>query len=185
MRTRSVAALLAGASLLLSGCGTIVGGQSPPVSPPQTTTPPQLPAPLPTESESPPAPEPTETPSPTPSPTPTESPSPTPTPNATPTPTEPPAADVAELRIVADPVKDGAYEPTTLTVAPGQQIHVVNDDRLIQHDARFQKGDKDEGGTEILMPGEEETVEAPSKAGTYELICTLHPRMSGRLVVEK
>jgi len=86
---------------------------------------------------------------------------------------------------VNDTVKDGAYEPATLTVAAGQPILVTNDDRFLQHDAKFRTaGGAQAGGTAILQPGVSETVAAPATAGSYDVFCSLHPRMAGTLVVQ-
>lgn len=76
-------------------------------------------------------------------------------------------------------IRDFAYgEP--LTVAPGTEVTVVNEDSA-PHNAN------DAGGAwefELLDQGESTTFTAPDEAGTYDLICTAHPQMSGQLIVE-
>lgn len=82
-------------------------------------------------------------------------------------------ADAATITIV-----DFAYgEP--LTVAPGTEVTVVNEDSA-PHNAN------DAGGAwefELLQEGESTTFTAPDEAGTYDLICTQHPDMAGELIV--
>ncbi len=66
-----------------------------------------------------------------------------------------------------------------LTVAPGTEVTVVNEDAA-PHNAN------DAGGAfeqPLIDPGQSATFTAP-EAGTYDLICTLHSNMSGQLIVE-
>lgn len=67
-----------------------------------------------------------------------------------------------------------------LTVAPETEVTVVNEDSA-PHNAN------DAGGAwefDLLDQGESTTFTAPAEAGTYDLICTAHPNMSGQLIVE-
>ncbi|MBA2390875.1 MAG: hypothetical protein H0V67_11540 [Geodermatophilaceae bacterium] len=67
-----------------------------------------------------------------------------------------------------------------LTVAPGTEVTVINEDSA-PHNAN------DAGGAfeqELLEQGESATFTAPDEAATYDLICTAHPDMSGQLIVE-
>lgn len=67
-----------------------------------------------------------------------------------------------------------------LTVAPETEVTVVNEDTA-PHNAN------DAGGAwefDLLDQGESTTFTAPADAGTYDLICTAHPNMSGQLIVE-
>lgn len=76
-------------------------------------------------------------------------------------------------------IRDFAFgEP--LTVAPGTEVTVVNEDSA-PHNAN------DAGGAwefELLQQDESTTFTAPDEPGTYDLICTAHPQMSGELIVE-
>ena len=66
-----------------------------------------------------------------------------------------------------------------LTVAPGATVTVVNNDSMphnvVADDGSFK--------TANLKQGETATFTAPSKAGRYSFICSIHPRMKGALVV--
>ncbi|MGI8529787.1 MAG: cupredoxin domain-containing protein [Geodermatophilaceae bacterium] len=76
-------------------------------------------------------------------------------------------------------IRDFAYgEP--LTVAPGTEVTVVNEDSA-PHNANDADGAFEEP---LLQQGESATFTAPEEAGTYDLICTQHSQMSGELIVE-
>lgn len=76
-------------------------------------------------------------------------------------------------------IKDFAYgEP--LTVAPGTTVTVVNEDSA-PHNANDADGAFEEP---LIDPGGSDTFTAPDEAGSYDLICTQHPDMSGELIVE-
>lgn len=75
-------------------------------------------------------------------------------------------------------IADFAYgEP--LTVPPGATIVVVNEDS-VRHDVDAKDGSFD---TDVIGPGETLTFDAPDAKGTYELTCSVHPEMSGELIV--
>ena len=75
-------------------------------------------------------------------------------------------------------IKDFAYGDP-LTVAPGTTVTVINMDSA-PHNANDAGG---AFGEPLLQQGESATFVAPSEPGTYNLICTLHPQMSGELIV--
>jgi plastocyanin len=96
-------------------------------------------------------------------------------PTKAPTSTGAPAAGGTTLTI-----ENFAYSPATLTVAPGTTVSVTNRDGS-QHDV-----DSDEDGlfkTKLLGKNETITFKAPTKAGSYSYICSVHPSMKGSLVV--
>jgi plastocyanin len=67
-----------------------------------------------------------------------------------------------------------------LTVAPGAEVEVVNTDAATHNvtaaDGSFETPD--------LKQGDTATITAPSTPGRYEFSCTLHPEMTGMLIVE-
>ena len=82
-----------------------------------------------------------------------------------------------QTRIV---IKDFAFTPSTLTVAPGAKVTVVNEDStthtVTATDAKaFDTGNIDANRTV--------TFTEPSKSGTYPYKCTIHPNMKGSLTV--
>lgn len=79
-------------------------------------------------------------------------------------------------------IQNFAFQPTTLTVAPGTTITVVNKDSTAHtvtdtaSPAAFDTGD--------IAAGATVTFTAPSKAGSYSYDCTIHPFMHGTLTVK-
>jgi plastocyanin len=67
-----------------------------------------------------------------------------------------------------------------LTVAPGATVEVVNSDAA-PHNVTAADGSFE---TPDLAQDETATFTAPTEPGTYEFTCTLHPEMTGSLVVE-
>ena len=64
-----------------------------------------------------------------------------------------------------------------LTVAPGATVTVRQEDS-VQHDvssAAFK--------TSLLRTGETATFTAPTRPGSYDYTCSIHPQMHGRLIV--
>jgi plastocyanin len=76
-------------------------------------------------------------------------------------------------------IQNYAYAPSRLTVAPGTRITVENRDSathtLTSTQHRFDTGD--------LSPGSSAVITAPRTPGTYPYRCTIHPFMTGTLVV--
>lgn len=76
-------------------------------------------------------------------------------------------------------IADFAYgEP--LTVAPEALIRVVNEDSA-NHDVDAVDGES--FNNDLLGQGEELTFNAPAEEGTYDFTCSVHPQMSGQLIV--
>jgi plastocyanin len=70
------------------------------------------------------------------------------------------------------------FEPGSITVAPGARVTWSNDDGA-PHGLAYKDGAT---GVPVLLPGERfaRTFDAP---GTYDYVCSVHPYMSGRVVV--
>jgi len=77
-------------------------------------------------------------------------------------------------------IRDFAFLPSALTVAPGTTIRVSNQDRaphtVTANDRSFDSG--------TIAGGQRGEITAPRAPGTYPYICTLHPEMTGTLIVQ-
>ncbi|GAA1247305.1 hypothetical protein GCM10009665_42870 [Kitasatospora nipponensis] len=76
-------------------------------------------------------------------------------------------------------IKNFAFTPADLTVAPGTVITVTNQDTT----AHTLTATGKEFDTGTLEPGKSATITAPTTAGSYPFICTIHPFMKGTLTV--
>ncbi|MEV8626448.1 cupredoxin domain-containing protein [Streptomyces sp. NPDC051079] len=99
---------------------------------------------------------------------------------APPSPRQSPAATGASPVTARIVIKDFAFSPTDLQVRPGTQVTVTNRDSAphtvtATGDQAFDTGS--------LAGGATTTFAAPSVPGSYPYLCTVHPRMTGRLTV--
>jgi plastocyanin len=78
-------------------------------------------------------------------------------------------------------IKDFAFSPQTLTVKSGETITWINHDEephtVVSVGKKFQK-------SSALDTDQEFTITAGAP-GTYEYFCSVHPKMTGTIVVEK
>lgn len=74
-------------------------------------------------------------------------------------------------------VKDYSFPP--LTVAPGERVRVLDGDDE-PHTLTAVDGSFDTGSFDKAEPGE---FTAPTKPGTYQIYCRVHPSMRGTLTV--
>ena len=75
-------------------------------------------------------------------------------------------------------IKNFAYAPVSITVKPGATVTVKNEDvaaHTVTDGSKFDTGD--------IAPGASKTFTAPTTAGSYPYICTIHQFMHGTLVV--
>lgn len=77
-------------------------------------------------------------------------------------------------------IKDFAFHPATVTVAPGTKVTVTNKDAATHTvtataDKAFDTGQ--------VKSGQTVTFTAPARPGSYPYICTIHPTMNGSLTV--
>jgi len=134
------------------------------------------------------APTPVATPTPqlTPSPAPTLAATPAPTPTATlvataaPTPVATPVRTATPAPAEASVTISGfAFEPQTLTVSAGTQVTWTNNDQaphtVVSNDRLFESPSLSRGATWSRIF---------NTAGTFDYHCSLHPSMTGRIVVE-
>ncbi len=77
-------------------------------------------------------------------------------------------------------MKSFTFTPTSLTVAPGAKITVVNQDQaphtVTANDKSFDSGN--------ISGGQRGEVTAPTKPGSYPYLCTIHQYMTGTLIVK-
>lgn len=91
-------------------------------------------------------------------------------------PTSSPAAAAAAIEI-----KNYKFVPADITVTPGETVRVRNDDS-VTHTMTSQAPNK-AFDTGSIDPGATATFTAPSTAGSYSYICSIHPFMRGTLTV--
>jgi len=78
-------------------------------------------------------------------------------------------------------IKDFAFNPKTLTVKSGEKITWINRDEephtVVSADKQFKK-------SPALDTDQEYTITAGGP-GTYSYFCSVHPKMTGTIIVEK
>jgi plastocyanin len=78
-------------------------------------------------------------------------------------------------------IKDFAFNPQTLTVKSGEKVTWINRDEephtIVSVEKQFKKSTALDTDQEFTI-----TAEAP---GTYNYFCSVHPKMTGTIVVEK
>ncbi len=77
-------------------------------------------------------------------------------------------------------IKNFAFGPASLVVAPGTKVTVLNQDRA-PHSVTAVNKSFDSG---TIPGGQRGEFTAPSSPGTYPYICTIHPSMTGALIVK-
>jgi plastocyanin len=77
-------------------------------------------------------------------------------------------------------IKNFAFGPASLVVAPGTKITVLNQDRA-PHTVTAVNKSFDSG---TIPAGQRGEFTAPSSPGTYPYVCTIHPSMTGVLIVK-
>ena len=75
-------------------------------------------------------------------------------------------------------IKDFAFQPSTLTVNVGEKVTWTNRD-----DEPHQIGSVDKKLVSPVLDTDGQFSQTFTAAGTYEYYCTLHPRMTGKVVV--
>jgi plastocyanin len=71
-----------------------------------------------------------------------------------------------------------AFTPGEITIAPGESVTWTNDDGA-PHGLEYHDGAK---GTDLLLPGASFSRRF-DRPGTYDYNCSIHPYMTGRVVV--
>ena len=70
------------------------------------------------------------------------------------------------------------FAPAQITIAPGESVTWTNDDGA-PHGLEYNDG---EAGTDLLLPGSSFSRRF-DQPGTYDYNCSIHPYMTGRVVV--
>jgi plastocyanin len=92
----------------------------------------------------------------------------------------------AQLAHAATTAKEGAkvsianftFTPAEITIAPGESVTWINDDGA-PHGLEFHDG---AAGTDLLLPGASFSRKF-DRPGIYDYNCSIHPYMTGRVVV--
>ena len=71
-----------------------------------------------------------------------------------------------------------AFTPGEITIAPGESVTWTNDDGA-PHGLKYHDGAK---GTDLLLPGASFSRRF-DRPGTYDYNCSVHPYMTGRVIV--
>ena len=121
------------------------------------------------------------------SPVSTPAPPPSPSPSTTDlgTPSRTPSGETVEITVGTDTGAELKFDPANLTVQAGADVRVTFENRAsLPHNLTFQAPINAATST-VVAPGTSETVQfkAPA-AGEYPFVCTLHPGMGGKLMVE-
>jgi plastocyanin len=90
-----------------------------------------------------------------------------------------------ELTVGTDTGADLKFDPAAVTVPAGATVSLTFENRAsVPHNLTFSEAPSAATST-VVAPGASETVEftAPDP-GTYDFVCTLHPGMSGTLIVD-
>lgn len=77
-------------------------------------------------------------------------------------------------------IKNFAFGPATMVVSPGTKISVVNEDRAPHTVTAVNKA----FDTGTISGGQRGEFTAPNTPGTYPYVCTVHPSMTGTLIVK-
>lgn len=76
-------------------------------------------------------------------------------------------------------IKNFAFDPQTITIKTGTTVTWINDDSVLHtvtSDGNFDSGTLDKDETFSYTFDEE---------GTFSYICTIHPRMTGKIIVKE
>jgi plastocyanin len=78
-------------------------------------------------------------------------------------------------------IKDFAFNPQTITVKAGEKITWINRDEephtIVSVEKRFKKS--------LALDTDQEFTITAGPPGTYTYYCSVHPKMTGTIVVEK
>lgn len=88
------------------------------------------------------------------------------------------AALTAENKSVKISIINFQFTPAEVTIAPGESVTWVNDDGA-PHGLEYNDGSS---GKDLLLPGESYNRRF-DQPGTYDYNCSVHPYMTGRVIV--
>jgi plastocyanin len=96
---------------------------------------------------------------------------------------QPANSESAALKVITVEIREFSFAPATVTVHEGDTVQWKNDDSVLHtatEDVEDKKPAFDSGN---IQTGASWRYVAQKK-GTYNYICTLHPNMHGKLIVE-
>jgi plastocyanin len=99
--------------------------------------------------------------------------------------TSAPSGQTVEITVGTDTDAELKFDPAEVTVQAGVDVGVTFENRAsVPHNLTFQAPINVATST-VVAPGTSETVQfnAPA-AGEYQFVCTIHPGMGGKLIVE-
>jgi plastocyanin len=82
-------------------------------------------------------------------------------------------------------IKNFMFKPANPDVQPGERIEVTNDDSVTHTLTAGPTRHKNVFSTGDVGPGQTKIISAPAQAGMYPFYCTIHPFMTGILIVGK
>jgi plastocyanin len=88
------------------------------------------------------------------------------------------AATTENVGVAKVSIANFTFTPAQVTIAPGMTVTWTNDDGA-PHGLEYQDGAK---GTDLLLPGASFSRQF-DRPGTYDYNCSVHPYMTGRVVV--
>jgi plastocyanin len=96
-----------------------------------------------------------------------------------------PSGEIVEITIGTDTGAELKFDPAELTVKAGADVRLTFENRAsVPHNLTFPAPINVATST-VVAPGTSETVQFTAPAvGEYPFACTLHPDMSGKLIVE-
>jgi plastocyanin len=92
--------------------------------------------------------------------------------------------ETVQITVGTDTDAELKFDPGELTVPAGADVRVTFENRAsVPHNLTFQ-GPINVATSTVVAPGTSETLEFKAPApGEYTFVCTLHPGMSGKLIV--
>src|SRR5690242_1303833 len=82
-------------------------------------------------------------------------------------------------------IKNFKFTPSNPDVQPGERIQVINEDGVTHDFTAGPTRHKNLFSTSTIGPNQTKTISAPTQAGMYPFYCTIHPFMTGILIVGK
>ena len=82
-------------------------------------------------------------------------------------------------------IKNFKFIPSNPDVQPGEKIQVTNEDGVTHNFTAGPTRHKNLFATNNIGPNQTKIISAPTQAGMYPFYCSIHPFMTGILIVGK